>query len=55
VVLEGALFANGDVLGPGGYCHFPAVPPCTTPPLATRAAFVVVFDGPFDVEVLDGG
>ena len=53
VVLEGTLDANGTVIGPGGYAHFPAGEamrhqaggdaPCL---------FVLMFDGAFDVEQL---
>jgi quercetin dioxygenase-like cupin family protein len=54
VVLEGWLEANGQVIGPGSYAHFPAREamhhqatedgPCL---------FVLLFHGPFDVEALD--
>src|SRR2546421_5372413 len=53
VVLEGRLSANGQVIGPGAYAHFP-------PGEAMRheagegssCLFVILFHGPFDVEVL---
>jgi quercetin dioxygenase-like cupin family protein len=54
VMLEGRLEANGQVIGPGSYAHFPAGEamqhqatddgPCL---------FVLLFHGPFDVQVLD--
>lgn len=53
VVLEGWLEVNGRVIGPGSYAHFPGGQlmrhqateegPCL---------FVLLFDGPFDVEVI---
>jgi quercetin dioxygenase-like cupin family protein len=53
-VLEGKLEANGEVVGPGAYAHFPAGQlmrhqatddgPCL---------FVLIFHGPFDVETVD--
>ena len=53
VVLDGWLDANGRVIGPGSYAHFPAGEvmrhqatedgPCR---------FVMLFHGPFDVEVV---
>lgn len=53
VVLEGRLEANGQVIGPGAYAHFP-------PGEAMRHAaaedapclFVILFHGPFDVQVV---
>jgi quercetin dioxygenase-like cupin family protein len=52
VVLDGRLDANGHVIGPGSYAHFPAGEvmqhqatddgPCL---------FILLFHGPFDVEV----
>lgn len=50
VVLEGALEANGQVVGPLSYCHFPAGEVMTHAPAAgSSCLFVIVFDGPFDV------
>ncbi len=53
IVIEGRLFVNGRVVGPGSYAHFPAGAamrhqatdegPCL---------FVLLFHGPFDVEVI---
>ncbi|HZI96877.1 MAG TPA: cupin domain-containing protein [Actinomycetales bacterium] len=54
VVLGGRLEANGDVIGPGAYCHFPAGQPMHHAPAGgDSCVFVTVFHGPFDVEPLD--
>jgi quercetin dioxygenase-like cupin family protein len=53
VVLEGRLEANGQVIGPGAYAHFPAGEPMRHQ--ATEdgpCLFVLLFHGPFDVEVV---
>jgi quercetin dioxygenase-like cupin family protein len=53
VVLEGRLEANGQVIGPGAYAHFPAGQPMRHQ--ATEHApclFVLLFHGPFDIEVV---
>jgi quercetin dioxygenase-like cupin family protein len=53
VVLEGRLEANGTVIGPGAYAHFPAGAPMrhqATPD--GPCLFVLLFHGPFDVEVV---
>ena len=53
VVLDGRLDANGRVIGPGGYAHFPAGEPMRHQPAGDDAClFVTIFHGPFDVEVL---
>jgi hypothetical protein len=50
VILEGSLVANGRVVGPSSYCHFPAGELMTHAPAAgTSCLFVLIFDGPFDV------
>ena len=50
VVLEGALEVDGQIVGPGSYCHFP---PMTSmhhqPAQGTHCLFVTIFHGPFDV------
>ena len=54
VVLEGRLDANGTIIGPGAYAHFPAGEAMRHQ--ATEDApclFVVLFHGAFDVELLD--
>ncbi len=54
VVLAGELEANGEVIAPGSYCHFPAGVRMHHAPAAGRdCLFVIMFSGPFDVEVLD--
>ena len=51
VVLEGALEANGQVVGPSSYAHFPAGQVMThAPAVGSSCLFVIIFDGPFDVE-----
>lgn len=53
VVIEGELLANGEVLGVGGYAHFPAgVAMHHAPVPGVGCTFVIAFDGPFDVEAL---
>jgi len=54
VVLEGSLVANGRVVGPSSYCHFPAGEVMTHAPApGTSCLFVIIFDGPFDVHLVD--
>jgi quercetin dioxygenase-like cupin family protein len=53
VVLEGQLRANGQVVGPGSYCHFPAGTVMHHEPYGDgECLFVTIFDGPFDVQPL---
>jgi quercetin dioxygenase-like cupin family protein len=55
VVLEGRLEVNGEVIGPGAYCHFPASEAMRHAPADDAPClFVTVFHGPFDVQPLDG-
>lgn len=55
VVLDGRLEANGEVIGPGAYCHFAAGEPMRHAPAGdVPCLFVTIFHGPFDVESLDG-
>ena len=55
VVLDGELHANGEVIGPGSYAHFPAREPMLHQAASGSAClFVLLFHGPFDVEVIDG-
>jgi quercetin dioxygenase-like cupin family protein len=53
LVLEGRLEVNDRVIGPGGYCHFPAGEPMRHAPAdGGSCLFVILFDGPVDVEPL---
>jgi quercetin dioxygenase-like cupin family protein len=50
IVLDGALSANGYLLGPGSYCHFPAGTAMRHEPAdGSHCRFVTIFHGPFDV------
>jgi quercetin dioxygenase-like cupin family protein len=54
VVLEGRLRVNGEVIGPGAYCHFPPGEAMLHAPAdGDPCLFVTVFHGPFDVEPID--
>jgi quercetin dioxygenase-like cupin family protein len=54
IVVDGLLDANGRVIGPGSYAHFPA-----GQPMRHQAAgdgpclFVLLFHGPFDVSLVN--
>jgi quercetin dioxygenase-like cupin family protein len=53
VVLDGALEVDGRTLGPGSYCHFPGGTPMHHAPAAGEPClFLLLFDGPFDVEAV---
>jgi quercetin dioxygenase-like cupin family protein len=53
VVLEGQLDANGHVIGPGAYVHFPPGEPMQHQATADEPClFVLLFHGAFDVEAL---
>jgi quercetin dioxygenase-like cupin family protein len=54
VVLEGRLEANDQVVGPGSYVHFPGGEPMRHQATEQGCLFVLMFHGPFDVEVLEG-
>lgn len=55
VVVDGALEVNGRVIGAGSYAHFPGGEPMRHAPAPGRSCLVlVIFDGMFDVERLDG-
>jgi quercetin dioxygenase-like cupin family protein len=50
IVLDGVLSANGHLLGPGSYCHFPAGTSMRHEPAdGNHCRFVTIFHGPFDV------
>lgn len=56
VVLEGRLAVNDEVIGPGGYCHFPPGEAMFHAPAGNEPClFVSIFDGPLDVEPLHEG
>lgn len=55
IVLEGALDANGVVVGPGGYAHFAAGEPMRHQAGGDEGClFVAIFHGPADVEIVAG-
>ena len=55
VVLDGMLEANGQLIGPGSYAHFPAGDPMRHQSTDDGPClFVLLFHGPFDVEILNG-
>jgi quercetin dioxygenase-like cupin family protein len=52
VVVEGELDANGRVIGPGSYAHFPAGQVMRHQAAGDAPClFVLLFHGPFDVEL----
>ena len=54
VVLEGRLEVNDRVIGPGAYCHFPSGATMRHAPAEDASClFVIMFDGPFDVQPVD--
>jgi quercetin dioxygenase-like cupin family protein len=54
IVLDGRLEANGHMLGPGAYCHYPAGRAMHHAPADGESClFVIMFHGPFDVEVVE--
>jgi quercetin dioxygenase-like cupin family protein len=55
VVLDGRLAVNGQVVGPGAYCHFPPGEAMRHAPAEGGSClFVIVFHGPYDVQPVDG-
>lgn len=53
IVIEGHLRVNDRVVGPASYCFFPAGHSMFHAPAKAQAClFVIIFDGPFDVEPL---
>ena len=55
VVLSGQLEANGRVIGPGAYAHFPASEPMRRSAAGNAPRlFVILFHAPFDVEIVGG-
>ena len=53
IVLDGRLEVNGRVIGPGSYCHFPAGEAMRHTSAGGDCLFVVIFDGPLDMEPLE--
>ena len=54
IVIAGRLVANGQPLGPGGYAHFPGGTAMLHEPAEGHdCTFVLIFDGPFDLEVME--
>ena len=54
VVLDGQLDANGRVVGPGSYAHFPAGQVMRHQAAGDAPClFVLLFHGPFDVRLAD--
>jgi quercetin dioxygenase-like cupin family protein len=54
VVLDGRLEVNNQVVGPGAYCHFPPGETMRHAPAdGGSCLFVIIFDGPVDVQPLD--
>jgi len=51
IVLEGKLDANGELIGPGAYAHFPAGEPMLHQATDEGPClFVAIFHGAFDVQ-----
>lgn len=54
IVISGHLMVNGQTIGPGGYAHFPAGTAMLHEPAENHdCTFVLVFDGPFDLHLLE--
>jgi len=54
IVLDGQLDANGTVIGPGSYAHFPAGQPMRHQAAGDAPClFVLLFHGPFDVALVN--
>jgi quercetin dioxygenase-like cupin family protein len=54
VVLEGRMEVNDQVIGPGAYCHFPGGETMRHAPADNDPClFVIIFDGPFDVQPVE--
>lgn len=54
IVVAGELVANGQRLGPGGYAHFPGGTAMHHEPGDEHeCTFVLIFDGPFDLTVIE--
>ena len=54
IVLEGRMAVNDTVVGAGAYCHFPAGEVMFHGPAGHEACvFVIMFHGPYDVQVVE--
>jgi quercetin dioxygenase-like cupin family protein len=54
IVLDGQLDADGTVIGPGSYAHFPGGQPMRHQAAGdVSCMFVVLFHGPFDVKLVN--
>jgi quercetin dioxygenase-like cupin family protein len=54
VVLDGRLEANGQIIGPRAYAHFPAGQPMRHQTAGDEPClFVILFHGAFDIRVVD--
>ena len=54
VLLEGRMLVDGQAIGPGSYCHFPAGTVMHHAPAGDEGClFVTIFDGPLDMEAVD--
>lgn len=55
LLLEGHMHVNDRTLGPGDYCYLPPGEPMWHEQVEGESClFVIMFDGPFDVAVVDG-
>ncbi len=54
VVLDGHMMVDGQLLGPGGYAHHPGDTTMLHEPATDEGCtFVLLFDGPFDLQLAD--
>jgi quercetin dioxygenase-like cupin family protein len=54
IVLDGQLDANGTMIGPGSYAHFPGGQPMRHQAAGDAPClFVLLFHGPFDVALVN--
>ncbi len=53
IVLDGQMAVNDTVVGTGAYCHFPAGEVMFHGPGGNEGCtFIIIFHGPFDVELV---
>jgi quercetin dioxygenase-like cupin family protein len=54
VVVDGHMMVDGQLLGPGGYAHHPGdTTMLHEPAIDEGCTFVLLFDAPFDLQLLD--